>query len=133
MIKKELTKVQELYALHEVRVVDGDTIEAKILLPFKQSVQRRIRLKGWWADELTGVHSHAGILAKMRLEIFLKEKVIWLFSPGHREDKYGRIVACLVWERRIITALEVLGELQLTETVHKAHTDENARWKAAQR
>jgi hypothetical protein len=36
-------------------------------------------------------------------------------------------------ENRIVTAHEVLGDLQLTEQVHKAHTDHNRRLREAGR
>jgi hypothetical protein len=125
MIVKTLRKLPDIFPLHDIRVIDGDTVEARIALPFGQSVMKRIRLKGWWADEPVGLYAPEGIRAMLRLKAFLEGKVIWLHAGSCREDKYGRVIGCLMHGERIITAKEVLGELQLTESVHKARRDQN--------
>jgi hypothetical protein len=123
VIKSSWRKSAEIHAIKNIRVVDGDTIQADILLPFDTTIQRRIRLKDWWADELEGAWAVEGMRAKMRLESFLEGKAVWLLSPSCRVDKYGRVIGTLMHEERIICAQEVLGELQLTAAVHKARRD----------
>lgn len=115
----------DIHPLDQVRVIDGDTIDAQILLPFQQRVQKRIRLRGWWADELEGQFAREGAMAKARLETWQAGKALWLHSPSCRLDKYGRVVGHIIHENRIVTALEILGDLQLDEATHKRHTDLN--------
>lgn len=123
MISNKFRARPDVYALLNVRVIDGDTIEATIPLPFDTQVRKRIRLKDWWAHELSGPHASQGAEAKQRLERFIEEKAIWLFSASCRLDKYGRVIGTLMHQERIITAREVLGDLQLTREAHKAASD----------
>jgi hypothetical protein len=125
MIKTKYTKTSDSFPLHDIRVVDGDTVEARIILPFRQSVLKRIRLKGWWADETTGLWAESGAIAKQRLEDYLALRVVWLLCPGEREDKYGRLIGHLMHLERIVDPREVLGTYQLTEAMHKEHRDKN--------
>lgn len=127
MIVKTIRKTLDLFPLLNVRVVDGDTVEADIALPFDTNIRKRIRLKGWWADELEGPHAVTGQAAKQRLMFYVSGKALWLFCPAQRLDKYGRIVGDLWHGERIITAQEVLGDLQLTADQHKHRTDEKRR------
>lgn len=130
MIVKEITKTPGVYPLHDVRVIDGDAIEADIILPFGQKLRARIRLKGWWADELSGPYAAAGLAAKVKLATFCADNALWLHSPSERKDRYGRIIGSLISNRRIVIAGEVLGHLQLTEKEHKARRDEQRRTEA---
>ncbi len=123
MITKTLRRTPDIHPIKHVRVVDGDTLEASIVLPFDTLITKRIRLKGWWADELEGQYAARGREAKRRLEIWTHEKVLWLHAPSCRLDKYGRVVGHLCHDMRIISAREVLGDLQLTEAVHKERSD----------
>lgn len=123
MIKAILRKTPDIHPLENIRVIDGDTIEAQILLPFEQRVQKRIRLKGWWADEIGGLYNGTAVVARFRLECFIQGKALWLHAPSCRLDRYGRVVGSLMHGERIVTAQEVLGDLQLTEKDHKAHRD----------
>jgi endonuclease YncB( thermonuclease family) len=133
MIKSILRKSPDIHPLTDIRVIDGDTIEAQIILPFEQRVLKRIRLKGWWADEIDGPYAAEALAAKNRLESFVKDRALWLHAPSCRLDKYGRVVGHLMHVERIICAPEVLGELQLTEMVHKARSDQKRAEKARRR
>jgi endonuclease YncB( thermonuclease family) len=113
----------DLYPAKVTRVVDGDTVVAEITLPFDTTVTRRIRLKGFWADELTGPYAVSGEIARIRLAQWLADKVIWLHSPSQRKDRYGRTIASLWHEGRIIPAKEILGDAQLTEAEHRRRKD----------
>lgn len=127
MIQRTIVEMQVMFPIHNVRVVDGDTITANIVLPFEAKTYERIRLKGWWADEPVGLYRDSGITAQMRLDTFCRDKALWIEARGHRRDKYGRVVAHLWWDKRIISPVEVLGECQLTEEVHKQHMDANRK------
>lgn len=127
MIKKSFIQEQDSFPILEVRVIDGDTIEALVVLPFDERKRQRIRLKGWWADELRGPFAQQGLTAALRLEKFCKDKALWIVARGHRKDKYGRIVAHLMTAGSIVRPSDVLGDLSLTEKVHKAHHDEGRR------
>jgi len=116
-------KTADIYPLHDIRVIDGDTIEARIALPFEQSVRKRIRLKGWWADECTGPYAAQGMAAKLALDQFLAFRVVWLLAPSCRMDKYGRVIGHIMVQHQIVNPVDVLGKLQLTEKVHKEHRD----------
>ena len=125
MVTSKIQKTPDIWPLLNIRVIDGDTIEGDILFPFDQRIRKRIRLKGWWADELGGLWAEAANTAKVRLHCFCSNRALWLHSPNGRLDKYGRVIGTLMEGERIVTAKEVLGELQLTESVHKARTDQN--------
>lgn len=124
MITRVLSRLEGVYAISEVRVIDGDTIEAVIHLPFLVKLQKRIRLKGWWADELKGLYSESGLAAKQRLEAWCADKALWIASPSGRCDKYGRVVAHLVHGHKLVNPAEVLGSLSLTAAQHTARSDQ---------
>lgn len=121
VIVKTWRKTPDIYPLQQIRVVDGDTLEAQIILPFDCTVVKRIRLKGWWADELTGPYSTQGMAAKLVLEQFVKTYVLWLHAPSCRLDKYGRVIGHLLVDNQIVNPTKVLGPYQLSERVHNAH------------
>ena len=126
MIKSSFRLSNELYPLDDIRVIDGDTIEATIVLAFGTRVQKRIRLKGWWADEPVGIFASAGLAAKALLEKWCHQRILWLHSPSCRLDRYGRVVGSLIWQGQIVPGKAVLGSFQLTEAEHKARRDQNA-------
>jgi hypothetical protein len=126
MITKTLRKTPDIYPLHSIRVIDGDTIEAMICLPFDTKISKRIRLKGWWADETEGIYRSNGMLAQHLLEVFCAGKALWLHAPSCRLDKYGRVIGHLMHGERIIAPREVLGSCQLTEGEHKLRRDQTA-------
>lgn len=118
-----ITKQPGGYLIEGARAVDGDTVEAVVILPFGTMVMKRIRLKGWWAPELTGANSNAGLLAKTRLQAFLSSTPCAIISRAHRQDKYGRIIADLWALGRVISPQEVLGLFALSEAEHKREHD----------
>jgi hypothetical protein len=113
----------DMWPIDNIRVVDGDTIDAEILLPFNTRTRRMIRLKSFWADELEGPWAAQGLIARQRLWGFLEGKATWIHAGGCRIDRYGRILATLVHEGRLVSGREVLGDLQLTEKCHKDRKD----------
>lgn len=126
------TDQKGVFAIRDVRVIDGDALEVIIVLPFDTLTQKRIRLKGWWADETVGPWAEAGARAKFRLEEFVKGKPLWIACGNIRLDKYGRILADLVAENKIVDPRSVLGDCQLTEREHKFRRDIVAKSARAQ-
>lgn len=122
-ITKILRKTPDIHPLKHIRVVDGDTIEADIILPFDTVVRKRIRIRGWWADELDGPYRSDALEAARRLEEFCKISVIWLHAPSCRLDRYGRALGHLMVGERVVEARDILRELQLTEMEHKRRKD----------
>ena len=120
-------KTPDVYPLQDVRVIDGDTIEARIALPFDQFLTKRIRLKGWWADETTGPWGLAGQAAKLALEKYVQGRALWLLAQTCRLDKYGRVIGSLLHHDQIVDPRAILGPYQLTEAEHKARRDAAAR------
>jgi hypothetical protein len=131
MIIKTLRKTADIHPLDHIRVIDGDTIEATIRLPFDTVITKRIRLKGWWADEPVGPWAQYGFRAKTRLGDFCRDKALWLHAPSCRLDRFGRVIGHLMHGERIVDPRDVLKELQLTETEHKLRRDQNAKLKTA--
>lgn len=123
MKTKTYRKSAEIHPLEHIRVIDGDTIEADILLPFNTKLRKTIRLRDFWADELDGPFRSSGLGARLALEAFTAGRVFWLHSPSCRMDKYGRVVGFLMEGDRLLSGREVLGGFQLTEAVHKQHRD----------
>lgn len=123
MITRNVHKLQDTFPLLSVRAVDGDTLLVTIALAFETTITKRVRLKGWWAPEMTGPDAARGMAAQQRLHNFCEGKVLWILCPAQRLDRYGRVIATLMHEERIISARDVLGDLQLTEAEHKAARD----------
>jgi endonuclease YncB( thermonuclease family) len=122
-----------VYAIRDIRVIDGDAIEATIVLPFEALIRKRIRLRGWWADETEGQYAERGQIAKERLTAFVARGPLWIHAADERCDRYGRLLAILRDASRIIIASEVLGSCQLTEREHKARRDIIVKAAAAKR
>lgn len=122
-----------IYAIRDIRVIDGDAIEATIVLPFEALIRKRIRLRGWWADETEGAHAQRGLLAAARLTAFIAKGPLWIHAADERMDRYGRLLATLRDAQRIIVAAEILGDCQLTEREHKARRDVIVKAAAAKR
>lgn len=123
MITRTIKKNPDVYPIENIRVIDGDAIECTILLPFAQMLRTRVRLKGWWADEMQGAHGWEGLQARTRLENWIKGKALWLRCQSERRDRYGRVIAHLMWHEQIVDPKEVLGPYQLTEEVHRQRLD----------
>jgi endonuclease YncB( thermonuclease family) len=113
----------DVYPIRNPRAIDGDTLEVEILLPFGMQIQKRIRLKGWWADELDGTYKADGLAARSKLAWFMANNDCWLLCPVIRMDKYGRVLADLWCCGKIVAPQDVLGHLQLTSQEHKRRKD----------
>jgi micrococcal nuclease len=95
------------YKLSNIRIVDGDTIDADIDLGFKVSTRQRIRLNRINAPE-TRLQSKIknlddrinekklGLIAKSHLAKTCKEHIIYLHSVG--SGKYGRVLGELYYD-----------------------------------
>ena len=89
------------YSISNIRVIDGDTIDADIDLGFSISIRRRIRLEGIDAPE-TRLQSKIsdleerkkekllGIKSKDFLHSICESNKIYLIS--NKLDKYGRVL-----------------------------------------
>jgi micrococcal nuclease len=76
------------YKAELVRVVDGDTLYAKVSLGFHVSMEVEFRLFGLNTPEVIGTQKTAGLKAKAELERLLKVGLIRVVSE--KSDKYGR-------------------------------------------
>ena len=96
-----------VYQLSNIRVIDGDTIDADIDLGFRITVRKRIRLYGIDAPETRlqskiknlddRIHEKKlGLIAKSHLAKTCKEHVIYLHSVG--SGKYGRVLGELYYD-----------------------------------
>lgn len=76
------------------RVVDGDTVEAKIVLGFKVSMTSHIRINGINAPEhgTPGGEAATEFLRKLLLDANVKV----VTSERDEFDKYGRVLARLI-------------------------------------
>ncbi len=126
MIKPTWRTKAEVHAIRNVRAIDGDTLEADIVLPFETTIRKRIRLKGWWADEMEGPYRASGLMAQTLLASWCTNRALWIHSPSARLDRYGRVVALLIHHEQIINPKDVIGSYQITEAEHKARRDQSA-------
>jgi hypothetical protein len=72
-----------------VRVIDGDTVIAKIDLGFRTWIETKLRLRGIDAPEAT---SARGLKAKLFLEKIIP-KASEIVVKTYKDDKYGRFLA----------------------------------------
>jgi hypothetical protein len=101
------------------RAIDGDTIEANIVLPLGITHRRRIRLMGFFATEHHGQTPEVAAAAQKRLQGWLDGHECHLQTTGMREDRYGRLCARLWLDRRLVDPAIVLGPYQMTEQDHQ--------------
>lgn len=120
------------YQISGARAVDGDTIEAVIHLPFQTLACKRIRLAGWWAPETRGPDAANGLMAKANLDKYLGTNPCGIFCRAERLDKYGRIIASLYSNGKVVDPSEVLGVFALTEAQHFAAAKALKAWDASQ-
>ena len=114
---------QEFFPLLNPRVIDGDALEATIQLPFGACIIKRIRLKGFWAPEVTGRLSSAGLRASERLYEWIAVRELFIRCNHKRQDRYGRVIAELWSTEGPADPKEVLGDFQLTAEQHKLELD----------
>lgn len=106
--------------LSSPRAIDGDTIEASLVLWEGVTLRRRIRLRGFFAAEPTGLTAEQGRAAQQRLQAALDRHEAHLQTTGMREDRYGRLCARLWLGGRLTDPAEILGPHQMTEAAHQA-------------
>ena len=97
-----------LYDAKLVRVIDGDTVDAKIDLGFDVWVKKRIRLYGINTPETRTrdlEEKKAGIAAKERLiELLDASKGVFILQ-SHGVGKYGRCLGTIYIDNRDINML----------------------------
>ena len=83
------------YNAEVLRVVDGDTLDARIDLGFDVHVNKRIRLMGidtWESRTRDKVEKVKGLAAKARLKELLKEDKNKFKLISHGTGKFGRVL-----------------------------------------
>jgi len=112
--KRETKSNMELfqYEAEVIRVVDGDTIDAKISLGFDVYVKKRIRFQGFNAPESRTRNleeKKRGLAAKDRVIEILKENDNKFLLKSHGVGKYGRCLGEIF--------VETLGDDSLQKTL----------------
>jgi len=112
--KRETKSNMELfqYEAEVIRVVDGDTIDAKISLGFDVYVKKRIRFQGFNAPESRTRNleeKKRGLAAKDRVIEILKENDNKFLLKSHGVGKYGRCLGEIF--------VETLGDNSLQKTL----------------
>ena len=100
------------YEAEVIRVVDGDTIDAKISLGFDVYVKKRIRFQGFNAPESRTRNleqKKRGLAAKERVKEILKENKNKFLLKSHGVGKYGRCLGEIF--------VETLGDDSLQKTL----------------
>jgi len=83
------------YNAEVLRVVDGDTLDARIDLGFDVHVNKRIRLMGidtWESRTRDKVEKVKGLAAKARLKELLKQDKNKFKLISHGTGKFGRVL-----------------------------------------
>lgn len=112
--KRETKSNMELfqYESEVIRVVDGDTIDAKISLGFDVYVKKRIRFQGFNAPESRTrdlEEKKRGLAAKDRVKEILEENDNKFILKSHGVGKYGRCLGEIF--------VETLGDDSLQKTL----------------
>ena len=84
------------YNISDIRVIDGDTVEATIHLGFNIDMRRKIRLLDLDTWEVRGPNKELGLKAKEYLKSLLENKEVILLSERDKKGKYGRILGTLL-------------------------------------
>jgi len=86
-----------VYNITNIRVIDGDTIEATLQLGLNISIRRKIRLYDVDTWEMRGVNKEKGKLAKKALKNYLKgrEKSTSVQTIKDKSGKYGRLLGII--------------------------------------
>lgn len=91
------------YKVAEIRVIDGDTIEADIDLGFGVWARKqRFRLNGINAPEVTGSEKAEGLKSKTALERLLKGRPCIIQSKKAETDKYGRYLVDVYYSENLL-------------------------------
>lgn len=105
-----------VYYIEVIKVIDGDSVKAKIDLGFNLYLEKIIRLLDIDAPELRTFNEEVkkyGIRAKEKLEEYLKIeeescRLIFESGPEYGDDKYGRLLGKVYKEGSSLTANEFL-------------------------
>ena len=92
------TKILHHITIHDIRVIDGDTIEAWFDYDDRVRIKKRLRLQGIEAGELSEL---SGIAAKGYLQELVTNKLLHaahLAGGMRREDQHGRLVGDVVFD-----------------------------------
>ena len=100
--------------------MDGDTLQAHIILPLGIMAQRRIRLKGFFAPEHHGAAPDLANAAQKLLQAACDGHACHIATHGMREDRYGRIAAVLWIDGKPVDGNAILGNLNLSLDAHRA-------------
>jgi len=97
-IQQPSEEMQYLFRVTWYRVIDGDTIEATLALPFNISITEKFRLYGINAYRIRGTERPQGLRGKEFLESVLNmSKDIRIQTlKGYKSGKYGRYLA-VIW------------------------------------
>lgn len=112
LLREEKGKATFHFSAEVVKVIDGDTLEVRILESsgwLEAGELRKLRLAGVDAFELSEAR---GVLAKVLVESLCppSERVYGRLKPGKAQDRYGRVLA-RVYLRREEGWLDLGGEL----------------------
>ena len=83
------------YNAEVLRIVDGDTLDARIVLGFDVHVNKRIRLMGidtWESRTRDKAEKVKGLAAKARLKELLKQDKDKFKLISHGTGKFGRVL-----------------------------------------
>lgn len=112
--------VPEHWLITDARAIDGDTIQARIILGFSCSLIRRIRLKGFYAPEHLGRTPGMALEAQNRLQATLNTGELTIATYGSKDDLHGRLVAIVYRDGVALNPFDVLGPFQLDPSAHAA-------------
>ena len=110
------------YRVFDIRVIDGDTIEATLDLGFYIYRKIRLRLTGYDAPEVRGSEKPLGLRAKQRLKEILSQYPEWVIRTHKDTGIYGRYYGELfsidgenVNEKMRVYCEKLLGETNVTK------------------
>lgn len=104
-----------------IRVIDGDTFEVLVHLPFDVHITKTVRLEGIDCPEKKGLSARAGLLAKEFTETWAAAYPDMLVQDTG-EESYGRIVStvCPIGGGKCLSkALREAGHFKVHEKLGK--------------
>ncbi len=110
-------------------VVDGDTIDVRVDLGFRASIEQRLRFYGINAPEIRGEERERGLEAKKFVEEHLLDKEIWIETiKGRTQEqtgKFGRYLAkiYLPWTEDLVPGTGKDFNTSLVEQGHAVYAN----------
>lgn len=83
---------QRVYRATVLRVIDGDTVEARIVLGLGLELTDHVRLAGVSAPEIRGPEREQGRAAAAWLRERVDGRQVWIVTPARERGKFGRVV-----------------------------------------